>query len=856
MYHALNSDRSMRKKSILSLLKRREFDSFVGERARFATQQIKDKINNQLPSPGDPLRRATVKDTMLLYQNHPEVGVKSSKPPWNDEASATNLSKALEIYKLDLRHGRNSPGPRHGSDALPFLEDTITHLVGREQSALSRHARVPPSRVRAAAMRQALIGHGFNNRESRVGSRTIEKAEDLNEQRVYGDRLQSSLIHQANRIISVIAVIEHLIPLTIDQKLSISNAVVYGPNVHPAKESCDFGIINQNSAWKAVHSLLGDCYLNGKDAAEILARYPRIATTEMVNSNSIRGVVDCLQLLELSNESVSNIVSGYPEILFLDVDKHMLPILAYLSDLGLDDSDIVDIIVSHPGIFKPGNASNLQAGVAFWTGKSLPRSEIINLIKADPTIFETNKWVMQMKVDWLTEQTKMPIEYFSSEARALSCNLGSMVGPRIAYALHFGIQFPPDDREKLSHQLKMIMSPDVEEYLQFLGSSQESFQLFSDVWYSEEFLPWLERKSRASEILLQQENESENGMDSGQADQNFAASKEFAWEQQIEREREWHMAWHAWKREQQSAAVADRSARRSEKRKKIEDMRLNFQYAKQIHASETHHEHKSTSSSATGKSFAGEEGALNFLANSTPLIHGNSSKLMGSDLSDRNQRSVIFLSRKWICDSTIDEALAQAMLDSNQELELKTDFEVNDISSLTKERVQSCAVNLLLLLRASEFCVLEPKVFSAWAARSGVTPAELTVAKAMISSSNAAVVRSEPSWKYYGVPLKVWRLKDSPFYAPDLLPLRDTRGSRNVSDLAEVIYRSLKENPNTPMTRMEISELCDDRIECQSKRMRFAVGLLLEQGLVLQRRRKGIASGPMELILTESLFDM
>lgn len=847
----------MRRKSILSLLKRHEFDFFVGERARFSTQQIKDKANNQLPSPGDPLRRATVRDTMLLYQNHPEVGVKSSKPPWNDEESVTNLSKALALYKLDLRHGKTSPGPRHGSDALPFLEDTITHLVGREQSALSRHARVPPSRVRAAAMRQALLGHEFNHKESRVDRRPIEKAGDLNEQRAYGDRLQSSLIQQANRIISVIAVIEHLIPLTIDQKLSISNAVVYGPDVDPAKESsCDSGIINQNSAWKAVHSLLGDCYLNSKDAAEILAKYPGIATTEMVNSNSIRGVVDCLQLLELSNESVSTIVSGYPEILFLDVDKHMLPILAYLSDLGLDDSDIVDIIVSHPSIFKPGNASNLQAGVAFWTGKSLPRSEIVNLIKADPTIFETNKWVMQMKVDWLTEQTRMPIEYFSSEARALSCNLGSLVGPRIAYALHFGINLPSNDREKLSHQLKMIVSPDLEEYLQFLGSSQESFQLFSDVWYSEEFLPWLERKSRASEILLQQEDESENGMgDSEQADQNFAASKEFAWEQQIEREREWHMAWHAWKREQQSLAVADRSAKRSEKRKKIEDMRLNFQYVNQV-PSETRCEQKSSSFSAPGKALSGMDGALNFLTNSEPLYRTNLSKSIGNDLPDRNERSVIFLSRKWICDSTIDAALAQAMLDSDRELELKGDFEPNDISSLNKERVQSCAVNLLLLLRASEFCVLEPKVFSAWAARSGVTPAELTSAKAMISSSNAAAVRSEPSWKYHGVPLKVWRLKDSPFYAPSLLPLRDTRGSRNVSDLAEVIYRSLKENPDTPMTRMEISKLYDDGIECQSKRMRFAVGLLLEQGLVIQRRRKGIASGPMELILTESLFDV
>ena len=57
------------------------------------------------------------------------------------------------------------------------------------------------------------------------------------------------------------------------------------------------------------------------------------------------------------------------------------------------------------------------------------------------------------------------------------------------------------------------------------------------------------------------------------------------------------------------------------------------------------------------------------------------------------------------------------------------------------------------------------------------------------------------------------------------------------------------------MTRMEISDLYDNRPEFQSKRMRFAIGVLLEQGLIMQRRRKGIASGPMELVLTEPFLN-
>jgi hypothetical protein len=158
-------------------------------------------------------------------------------------------------------------------------------------------------------------------------------------------------------------------------------------------------------------------------------------------------------------------------------------------------------------------------------------------------------------------------------------------------------------------------------------------------------------------------------------------------------------------------------------------------------------------------------------------------------------------------------------------------------------------------LRASDYGALEPSVFNAWAARSGVESAELIAAKALISSNKAAFVRSEPSWKYHSVPSKVWLLRDSSFYAPNLLPPRDTRGSRNVSDLAELIYRSLRENHGVPMTRMEISGLYDNRPEFQSKRMRFAIGVLLEQGLIMQRRRKGIASGPMELVLTEPFLN-
>ena len=99
-------------------------------------------------------------------------------------------------------------------------------------------------------------------------------------------------------------------------------------------------------------------------------------------------------------------------------------------------------------------------------------------------------------------------------------------------------------------------------------------------------------------------------------------------------------------------------------------------------------------------------------------------------------------------------------------------------------------------------------------------------------------------------------IADTAFFAPGLLPVRDTRGSRAVADLADLIHKSLRQNPDAPMTRLEISEMYDNKPEFQSKRMRFAIGLLLEQGMVIQRRRRGIASGPMELVLAEGYIRM
>ena len=821
---------------------------------------------DQFPAPGAPLKKAAAHDSLLPAPYQVGVDPEASQghatrngPPWREAQSIYRLKKALETYKMDLRQGRNGPvGSKPSTDALPFLEDTITHLVGREQSVLLRkssgvnsQSRVPPSRVRAAAMKQALARDSgvdlmFLQQESAEVSGESESSNYDSDMSILRpssiDGLRSSLIYQANRIITIIAMIEHMVPLTNEQKVAVSTAVARMTDQD----------INSSGTWKMINLLMNRCCLAREEVAPILSKYPCLLTDSVAQSNSIESIVDCLQLLELSMAEIAQVVSNYPKILFANVDKHMLPILAYLSDLGLDDADMAEIVCNHPSIFKPGNTSKLQSGVAFWTGKGLSRGAIVRLIKMDPTILEANKWVMQMKVDWLTEHTGLPIEIFASEPRSLSANLGSKVAPRIAFVNHLGIDFLEYSEDVLADLLTKIMSPDVQEYFASFDISRSTFESFVDVWYANEFIPWLEKKSRMSEILLKEENELfELNLDKDQQEDmdNFAASKEFAWEQQLEREREWHMAWHAWKREQQSLALAERSSRRQEKR--------NHGLGIELYSDTVCSEGPSVNTSM-------EQNGGNY-SEKRPAVPSREDKRLNSEQvqnlwrshgqTNTNGRTIYFLSRKWKCDSTIDEALLQAVNDTkNLSLGPKHDLDFETFRNLSVERVQSCAVNLLLLLRASEYGVLEPSVFSAWAARSGVNLAELTAAKALISLHDAANVRCEPSWKYHAVPPKVWRLPDAPFHAPNLLPLRDTRSSRNVSDLADLIYKSLKENPHSPLTRTEISNMYDNKPEFQSKRMRFAIGILLEQGLVIQRRRRGIASGPMELVLTETLF--
>ena len=780
------------------------------------------------------------------------------------------------------------------TDALPFLEDTITHLVGREQVALSRRHKVPKSRVRAQAVRHALLGHGMGsdnvlgwkeNKERRGGDRDTMVRNDEKESNTSTVGEMSSLVQQANTIIAVVSAIEQKVPLTLDQRLRISHALVDSfsnskdNRVHAEIKTAGErpNTFTPASAWQAISFLLSDCLLSQEEAAEVLATAPLIATTRMTQENclKLRSAVDCLRLLEIDDGVVSEIIVSYPEILFGDVDQDMLPMLAYLSDLGLREGDMANIVKKYPQIFQRDRMTKLQAGVAFWVGKGLSKASILKLVKDDPAVLDINKRVMQVKVDWLLEHTELSIEEFVEIPIALSKNLGAFTAPRVAFAREKGWSISEamhqmdrptrgNEGDDKTMSIRTVLENDVLLFLQALGASVKEFDEFVKIWYQKEFIPWLERKNKSTEILLQMENEFDGiKMQEKGLEENIAMQKELAWEQQQEREREWHLAWQEWKRGQENMLVAERAARRIEKKNQYDLLRNHRNLLSREDRDDIFRQSLASGANNCIKSPLcsrefGHSGICNRqLANEFDVAGGtdidNVDLFWDSRLPEKAIGDAIsFLGRTWACDSTIEQALAQAIKDSRDMKEPKEDTNADEVPNQSIERVQSCAINLLLLLKASDYGILEPIIFYAWAERSGVTRAELIAAKALISKTKSAFVRPEPSWKYYKVPSRVWMLPDAQLYAPNLLPLRlKTKGSQSVSKLADTIYECMLNNPYQALTRREIADMCSHEMDAQSKKVRFAVAMLLEQGLVAQRRRKGITSGPMELLLVD-----
>ncbi|KAH7619619.1 hypothetical protein Ndes2526B_g06599 [Nannochloris sp. 'desiccata'] len=192
---------------------------------------------------------------------------------------------------------------------------------------------------------------------------------------------------------------------------------------------------------------------------------------------------------------------------------------------------------------------------------------------------------------------------------------------------------------------------------------------------------------------------------------------------------------------------------------------------------------------------------------------------------------------------------------------------LGDGPTITKEEIENqdidqvleCFSGLEALLERAPHGVLSHRTVNAWADRQGYTRAVSTAAKGVLAATGTARVVVEPNFQYHKVVPKAWQLlngtttgggSSSGNGASRLkqAPPRLTRSAANVAILSNLVIKMIDSLPDGMIQRKDLRSWAEVRWKGSSKlHLRAVVAGLLEQGLVVQRRRKGISSGPMEV---------
>jgi hypothetical protein len=187
---------------------------------------------------------------------------------------------------------------------------------------------------------------------------------------------------------------------------------------------------------------------------------------------------------------------------------------------------------------------------------------------------------------------------------------------------------------------------------------------------------------------------------------------------------------------------------------------------------------------------------------------------------------------------------------------------LGDGPTLSKEEIESQDIDLVLecfsgleaLLERAPHGVLSHRTVNAWADRQGYSRAVSTAAKGVLAATGTARVVVEPNFQYHKVVPKAWQLLNSTTTsgggaaASREPPVRLTRSATNVAVLSNLVIKMLDSLPDGMIQRKDLRSWAEQRWKGSSKlHLRAVVAGLLEQGVVVQRRRKGISSGPMEV---------
>jgi hypothetical protein len=191
---------------------------------------------------------------------------------------------------------------------------------------------------------------------------------------------------------------------------------------------------------------------------------------------------------------------------------------------------------------------------------------------------------------------------------------------------------------------------------------------------------------------------------------------------------------------------------------------------------------------------------------------------------------------------------------------------LSDGPTITKEEIENqdidqvleCFSGLEALLERAPNGVLSHRTVNAWAERQGYTRAVSIAAKGVLAATGTARVVVEPNYQYHKVVPKAWQLLNGTTTTGGggnggaqrlkQAPPRLTRSAANVAILSNLVIKMIDSLPDGVIQRKELRSWAEVRWKGSSKlHLRAVVAGLLEQGLVVQRRRKGISSGPMEV---------
>lgn len=827
-------------------------------------------------------------------------------PPWQSVPSV-QLSERLANYRQELRLGRSrySVDQQSQQSVLPFLEDA---LVGSDPEVYPHGGGVVNHHGSSAAATAAVAAAALWKPWSKVNN---------------DDEAQSLLAARANDIISVLMTIERLVPLAPWQRRAISYAI--GESKLPSKmdegkhasayqrqspssvnsfhrlvdsvvlspknfvQPRPWMEITARTALLSITFLLEDCLISEEAVANLMANHPWVLGLQNPKA-SCGQFIESLRLIDMPLTAIAEVVSRHPSTLLADVERDVLPLLEYLTNLGLSESESGALVSKAPWLLEQGGKDELAGWVAFWTGRGMQKSRVLALIARAPKAISGSLQLTQLKLDWLMENADFVIDDIAHVPAAIELPLATHVGPRVAFVKRLS-SFAGQNTSwtfMSNEQRELLLCMNETDFLSVLQQTAVEFHAFEGAWVGSEFRDWLQSQKPTEDLVSHYDSLEWLGSDDmaemREVHDRYLMRHDEAWEQQQDREREWKNVWQAWRRIQERREKADMNARQLKRRREeaasVVQLRRLLTSKEDVSPSQDSRKLPDsysisevnridpTSSPSVSMSPIEKLFHRGILGATTPV--SQQASLSGHDLSRGRGPAVGVhsLNRKaLLAEEAVLNQVQQQLKDAEHAAGKEIVLEKVDITDRGIQNVHRCVDAILSLLSCTEYGVLTPLAVNSWCLAQGFSKSCIANAKGIISSRGSACVVAEPLWRYHNAAPLAWVLLLHPrclnlsneFQVGNLNDMGGPRpvltgGAASVLRVVGIVLSTIKQaSDDSPLLRSELDKLCHDMngFRIPSKHMSSAISALIEEGRILRQRQKGVPSGPMELRLID-----